>query len=44
MNVTGWPNTDGLAEEARDIRVPAMPSTTCDTAEEVLVAKFVVPA
>src|SRR5438094_7366202 len=42
VNVTLWPNTDGLADELRLVDVLAL-FTTCDTAELVLVMKFVSP-
>src|SRR5438132_6220268 len=42
VNVTDWPNTDGFADELRLVDVLAL-LTTCDTAELVLVVKFVSP-
>ena len=43
VKVTDWPNTEGLAEEVSVVVVLAW-LTTCETAVEVLVAKFVSPA
>jgi hypothetical protein len=39
VNVTDWPNTDGLAEDVSVVTLEAL-LTTCDTAGEVLVAKL----
>src|SRR5207244_4218516 len=43
VNVTLWPNTDGFADDVSAVLVLAW-LTTCDTAELVLVVKFVSPA
>jgi len=40
--VTGWPNTDGLAEEASAVALLAL-FTVCVNVEEVLVVKLVSP-
>src|SRR5436190_3258483 len=42
VKVTDWPNTDGFAEDVTAVVVEAW-LTTCDTAELVLVMKFVSP-
>jgi len=42
VKVTDWPNTEGLGEDDSAVVVPAG-FTVCDSAEEVLVAKFVSP-
>src|SRR5438067_9185832 len=42
VNVTLWPNTDGLADDVSAVLVLAW-LTTCDTAELVLVVKLVSP-
>ena len=43
VNVTDWPNTDGFVADVKAVAVGAG-FTTCETALEVLVAKFVSPA
>jgi hypothetical protein len=42
VNVTLWPKTDGLADEARVVVVFAL-LTTCETAVLVLVLKLALP-
>jgi hypothetical protein len=42
VNVTDWPNTDGLCEELNAVELPAL-FTVCDNAAEVLVAYAVLP-
>ena len=42
VNVTDWPNTEGLADEVSEVVVLAM-VTVCETVLEVLVFKFVSP-
>ena len=42
VKVTGWPNTDGLAEEATVVVVSAW-FTVCVTTPEVLVLKLASP-
>ena len=43
VNVTDWPNIEGFKEDVTLVVVLAG-FTTCETADEVLVAKFVSPA
>jgi len=43
VNVTDWPKTEGVTEVVSAVVVLAG-FTTCDKAEDVLVAKFVSPA
>jgi len=42
VNVTDWPNTDGLAEEATALVLPLL-LTVCVTALDVLVVKLLSP-
>ncbi len=42
VKVTGWPKTDGLADDVRVLVVAAL-FTTCVTTADVLVVKFAFP-